>query len=294
MNCNGQQNRTVQNVEPEALTFKMVTIPEILTSPEERADYLVKHYWDHFDFTNPGYVHLPEVSEQAFVDYIDILAYVSPETASASIKGMLKKAEVNKEVFGYFSELYEKYLYDPNSPMRNEEVYIPVLEYLVYSSQLDDVYKIRPTHLLEVALRNRTGRPATDFTYTLANGRKQKLYEVKSDYTLLYFYNPDCSSCKELTGELKSSEVVNRMIQSGKLKIVAVYPDEDLTAWKNHLAEFPAEWINSYDQDVVLKEEEIYDLKAIPTIYLLDKDKNVVLKDTWFAQLEYVLQQLNQ
>ena len=40
-----------------------------------------------------------------------------------------------------------------------------------------------------------------------------------------------------------------------------------------------------------LKNDEIYDLKAIPTLYLLDKDKKVVLKDVTFNQVENYLKQ---
>jgi len=53
----------------------------------------------------------------------------------------------------------------------------------------------------------------------------------------------------------------------------------------------PASWINSYDSAVSLKNDEIYDLKAIPTLYLLDKDKKVVLKDVTFNQVENYLKQ---
>ena len=84
---------------------------------------------------------------------------------------MMKQTEQDSAMFQYFSEMMEKYLYDPNSPLRNEEMYIAVLEYLTESSSLSDVEKIRPAHLLELALKNRIGTPATDFTYTLANGK---------------------------------------------------------------------------------------------------------------------------
>ena len=52
-----------------------------------------------------------------------------------------------------------------------------------------------------------------------------------------------------------------------------------------------AGWINSYESTVSLKNVEIYDLKAIPTLYLLDKDKKVVLKDVTFNQVENYLKQ---
>lgn len=37
------------------------------------------------------------------------------------------------------------------------------------------------------------------------------------------------------------------MIERGRLKILALYPDEDLTEWRNYRDHIPATWINAYD-----------------------------------------------
>lgn len=50
---------------------------------------------------------------------------------------------------------------------------------------LDEVNKIRPAHLLELALKNRVGEPAIDFTYTLADGKTGTLYNVKADLSFV-------------------------------------------------------------------------------------------------------------
>ena len=68
-------------------------------------------------------------------------------------------------------------------------------------------------------------------------------------------------------------------------------PDEELDEWKKHLSEFPNEWINGYDKKFTIKEEQVYDLKAIPTLYLLDKDKTVLLKDATAPAIEAYLMQ---
>ena len=52
-----------------------------------------------------------------------------------------------------------------------------------------------------------------------------------------------------------------------------------LTAWLNYRHNIPASWINSYDKQLRLRDEELYDLKAIPSLYLLDSEKRVMLKD---------------
>lgn len=287
--CNGQHAAQTTTDKAGKVSFEMVSVPTVITDPAERAEYLVKHYWDRFDFSDTAAIHAPEITEQAFSNYIDLMKYASPQADSLAIRHMLHCATADSTVFAYFADLYEKYLYEPNSPLRNESLYIYVLRALLEEPVWDDVYKIRPAHLLELALKNRLGEKATDFTYTLADGRKDRLYGLKADYVLLFFYNPDCEACKELTGQMVASPVLNMRLKDKSLKILAVYPDEDLTAWKNHLSSMPADWINSYDQAVSLKNEEIYDLKAIPTLYLLDKEKKVKLKDATFGQIEQFL-----
>lgn len=287
--CKGQQENQTETGNTKGRTFQMVSVPDVITEPEDRAAYLVKHYWDKFDFMDTTLIHLPEITEQAISNYIDLMKYVPAEEASSSIKDMMNRASADSMMFVYFAGLYEKYLYDANSPMRDESLYIYVLDAVLEAPVLDEVSKIRPAHLLELALKNREGDPAADFTYTLADGKKGTLYHIKADYLLLFFYNPDCHACKEVTDQLAASPIVTEWIKDDKLKVLAVYPDEDLEAWKSHISYMSASWINSYDSTVSLKNDEIYDLKAMPALYLLDKDKKVILKDVTFNQVENYL-----
>ncbi|MDR1356245.1 MAG: DUF5106 domain-containing protein [Tannerellaceae bacterium] len=293
VHCSGQKTQKVEEAESAEgnplPAFRMPAIPSVLVEPGERAEYLVKHYWDNFDFSDTSYIHLPEITEQAFVDYIDIMPYAAIPVVSGSIKDMLKRAEAEKKTLLYFTDLYEKYLYEPNSSLRDDEFFIPVLEAMLASPLVEE--KTRPAYLLKLALRNRKGETATDFTYTLADGNKATLHSIRSDYTLLFFYNPDCRNCKEVSELLKASLPIQYFMKEDKLRILALYPDEDLTAWRNYIPNVPTEWINAYDADTRIKDDEIYDLKAIPIIYLLDKRKTVLLKDPTFEALEYFLQQ---
>ncbi len=291
--CNGKQPAAPQDPVKPARTFTMVTVPAMISEPEQRIDYLVKHYWDTFDFRDTAYVGLPEVTEQAFSNYIAFLEQAAPETASASLNGMLAKAEADSTMYAYFTGLSEKYLYDPNSPMRNEELYIVVLKAVLASPLPDEVHKIRPAHLLELALKNKLGEKTTDFSFTQANGQTTRLFQLKADYLLLFFYNPDCEACKELTGQLSNAMSIQKLVRDKRMVIAAIYPDEDLQLWKDHLDHLPAEWIVGYDTAGTLKNDELYDLKAIPCLYLLDKEKKVLLKDVSFNQLMDYISLLN-
>ncbi len=288
--CNSQQSKTVIPVN-ESRSFEMVAVPAMISDPAERAEFLVKHYWDKFDFADTLLMHLPDVTEQALANYIDLIQHVSPQTQSVAMKNMMQKAAADSSMYAYFVDQYEKYLYDPNSPLRNEPLFAYVLESVLEQSVFDDTNKIRPAYLLELISKNKVGDKATDITYTLASGNKGKLSQIPTDYVLLFFYNPDCHSCREITQQIATSEAISSLIKQKKITVLAVYTDEDQDAWKNHVSEMPSEWINSYDESLILKNEELYDLKAIPTLYLLGKDKRVLLKDVTFPQLETFIQE---
>ena len=49
--------------------------------------------------------------------------------------------------------------------------------------------------------------------------------------------------------------------------------------------ELSDEWVNGYDKGQILTNELHYDLSAIPSFYLLDKDKKVLLKDADWRQV---------
>lgn len=48
-----------QNQKKEAKKFRLPDVPVTLTAPEDRADYLSLHYWDHFDFADTSLISPP-------------------------------------------------------------------------------------------------------------------------------------------------------------------------------------------------------------------------------------------
>ncbi|PXV60106.1 thioredoxin-like protein [Dysgonomonas alginatilytica] len=298
MTCNSKplgSNQTKTPVQKSTPSFVMISIPDSLKQPKDRAEYLVIHYWDNFNFSDTSYTHLPEVTEQAFANYIEILPHTQKETAESSIKVLLGKAkeEQTGTMYPYFCDLFKKYLYEPNSPLRNDEFYIPVVRYIIEDRTSDEAKKERAKFQLAMMLKNRIGEQAADFSYTLASGKTGTLHQLNSDNTLLLFYNPDCHACEETIAGIKASPVLDELIQSKTLTVLSFYPDADITIWKKHLSDIPTNWINGYDKELAVQNKRLYDLKAIPSLYLLDSDKKVILKDTELARIEEYLKTKN-
>lgn len=270
-------------------SFRMPEIPSTLNTPEARADYLMEHYWDNFAFNDTSMISKPKLSEQAFADFINILNNIPPLKAEKGITTLMDKAGISRNMLLYFQKLSEKYLYDPNSPVRNEQLFEYFLLSVISSSAIDETHKIRPTKQLEIVLKNKPGTIATDFSYTLPDGSTHKLSTLNAGLIVIYFNNPECHDCSTVKEKFSISPVINELNKKDILKILAVYTDEDIAIYKKHLSEMPSEWINAYNKGAVIKNKELYDLKAIPTIYLLDKNKTVLLKDVTFETLEAYL-----
>lgn len=195
--------------------FRLPDVPVTLTAPEDRAAYLSLHYWDHFDFADTSLISRPEITEQAFVDFLGILPYT--DRAQAAIDTLFRRAATGQEMLYHFIGLSDKYLYEPNSPMHDEELHILVLRALLDNPCLSDTDKIRPRYLLEIAMKNRPGDVAADFTVTCRDGRRRQLSGIKADYVLVYFNDPDCEDCrrvKELAHPVPGCE---RLLESGRL-----------------------------------------------------------------------------
>ena len=93
----------------EIKSFQAPEIPPVYTDQRERAKYLVTHYWDKFNFADTSLIRMPEITEQAFVDFLQVLPYVSYTDAEKEISGMLDKAlSADTLMFAYFTVLYDK------------------------------------------------------------------------------------------------------------------------------------------------------------------------------------------
>ena len=284
LSCGAKQERTAPDdrtaaVEQKERTFRLPEVPVMLTDPEQRAVYVANHYWEHFDFRDTVYIHLPDITEQAAVNFMDLLPRVPQEEALNSLKTLMEKASAEPRMLYHFWETLYRYWHDPNSPMKNEDMFILLCKGVEQTPQTDEVLKARAAYLRRLAEKNRVGQTAADFVYTLPSGKQGSLYGLKAPYTLLFFYNPDCHTCAEIKQTMRRSLLLKDKVSNGQMKVLTVYPDEDVELWRDHLNEMASEWVNGYDKGQVLTVEQRYDLSSIPSFYLLDKDKKVLLKD---------------
>lgn len=260
------------------IEFPYPQIPSMFTQPEQRATYLLMHYWDNVDFNDMKLVANDDFMEQGFVNYLSVLPIVDAETAEKSVETMMKRAEVNKNAYVRLVNIAEKYLFEPNSPMVNDEVYIMFLNQFLETGVLSNIERVRLEHQYKVVMKNRVGSVATDFLYADVKGKISSLHSFEAEKTLLVFYDPDCDNCDAIIEKLRTDRELNSRIESGKMRVLAIYADENRELWEKDLVNMPQNWVVGRAVSKI-QPLGMYVLRAMPAIYLLDKGKKVIKKE---------------
>ncbi len=292
--CGSKASSVTQDtVTIQKQVFPFPTIPSTLTEPEARKSYLLTHYWERFDFADTTLVDNRDVTEQGFVNFIALLVdgTTSEELTRESLKNWCTGFIAKDHARRVLMKTTDDYLYNPNSPFYNEGLYGVYLETLLDVFPTDDVQRSTYNFRLKLVKRNNPGDRATDFTYYLPDGNRCTLAAtpVKGDRLLLVFYDPECESCHAVLGQMTASSALAEAVKTGRMSVLAIYTEGNEEVWRKALPDMPEGWTIGADHEAV-KTGALYDLKAMPSLYLLDGQKKVLLKDAAFEEISRFLE----
>lgn len=270
--------------------FSLPSVPDVLRTPSERAAYLIEHYWDHTPLDDTLVTHQTKRLEQYWVDYVNILQYAQDSTLVAkSLYRLVSTAALSADstVLPQIVQLARHYIFDPDSPVRQtEDLYLPVLEAALNARNADNSPLLpldeRERCLLDqrMALKNREGTLAANFIYQLPDGRTSTLHSTKtSPLLLLLFYDPDCEHCMETIEELQASQPILQALADHRLTILAVDTESSVTQWRKSLVLFPDSWTVGFDSQMSILTDDLYSLRSMPTLLLLDDSYRVIRKN---------------
>ena len=249
--------------------FPYPHIPDSIAVNYDRLSWMLNNFWNNFNFRNESANNL-KVGEQGLVDYINLMDNADSIQAatSASIFAnrlmTIPRSSIMRKVF---KNLAEHYLDNPYSPMRNDRTYATLIEAIAAmpDSTISSTERIKLLDKSRLLRLNLPGNKASNFTLTTPDGREKSLQEINADLLLLYFYDPDCEQCKETQRHMEQSGI----FKDKKLQILRVNPTD-------------------YD----LAGRLLYWFDRMPSLYLLDKDKRVILKDATIEETEEKLHEI--
>ena len=248
-------------------------VPDSLTEPSARAGYAIEHFWDEMDFGNRRLSLDTAFMEQNFANFLGLAAMAGHDARSVAVGRLMDCAAAGgREPYEFLCGVVEKYLADPNSPMRDEDMYMVFLNRMAVDDLLGEAGRLRAAHRLAMASRNRPGMKAADFAYITRDGKRHRLHEgtAGSGATLLMFYDPDCERCKAVLQALQGLRLPEGV------RMIAGDVEDDRSLWERGIDAFPPQWTVGLAAETV---DELYSLPALPVFYLLDGEGRVVLND---------------
>lgn len=289
-----------------AIILNAMREPAMLNKPlRNRQDtidnyqYYKTHYWDGISFMDDAVVRTPffpaklqryyrEIMPQdadsiiSDVDYKLLLARSSPEMYKYLLN-WLTDEYINPKYMGQdaiFVHLFNKYHSKGLTPWLNEK---------------QNEVITRRAYML---MANLVGVKGANLELLDTANTIKPLYDVRADYTVLVFWDPNCGHCKEELPRLDSFYRENWKAKN--VKMYAVMTEYDTVSWKKFInTNQLTDWAHVHHTLQMVKEEtegqkpsfkQLYDITQTPTLYLLDKEKRIVGKKLTPQQLNDLLQ----
>ena len=254
-------------------TFPLPLIPGNITSQQESMRYALLHFWDEYNFRDTT-THNAAIGRQGFSTFLALLRQSDTATIDSASAHFWAACKSGDESFRQCNTLISDFLENPNATTRNDAMYARFLRSRLPFTD-DEAMRGRIQFKIELLEKNLPGTTATDFIYLDRTGKKGSMHRLKAPLTLLLFADPDCENCHALIPRL----MAERTLQNDNVKVMMVYPGDDTEAWRNNETRMPKNWMDVCSPQGEISDRLLYHIPAMPSLYLLDADKKVILKD---------------
>lgn len=274
-----------------------VDMPDFTGTDEEvqikRWRYMQQHVFDNMDLADPRLLRTPFLFER--IDYyVHKLQVQHPDTIAKAIEYVLEKTRPAEESFRFYL------VHFLNEAARSklvgmDAVYVDLVEkyYKTGQATWTDQESLKKIVENSDALKPLLiGKTAPNITMQRRDGSKIALHDVDSDYTVLYFWRPDCGHCKESTPAMKAffEKFKDKGVQL--FAVCVKLTDEVPSCWQYVDENGLGDWLNTVDPYLLSRFSTLYNIKTTPQIYILDRKKEIITKSIGADQLEEVMDRI--
>lgn len=284
------------NTKPNLFYSKLLNLMRDIDVPDapKKADgtidsnfkyyYFKDHYFDYTDF-NDDRILLTPIFENKFNYYFDKLILKHPDTIKKEVDYVLNKIKnPNSDMMKFcLPTLLNNYA---NSKIMGQDaLYVHIVKnwYEKGKAPWTDSANLKKMIYdasdLEPLLIGKTAPNFAAFDTSLSN--YAKLYEMKSKYKILAFWNPDCGHCKK---EIPVLDSLYPAILKAGADIFAVATissaGDNIKMWKDFIVSNKLRFKNYADPNHQMSPlfMILYKIKGTPEYYILDKNNKIIAK----------------
>lgn len=280
------------------------TAPKTIGNDSLAPYYYVKdHYWDNVDFSDDRLLHTPFL-EPKIDEYYKYYVSPNPDSIIKEVNYMLLYAREGKEMYRYLlGKFTDKYI-NPEI-MGQDKVFLFLFNNYFSKGDTSWLNPKQKEFIFNRAynlMANQIGESAPSLNLKDQAGTVKPLVDISAKYTLVLFWDPECSHCKVVVPEIDS--MYNAKWKAMGLKVYAVNTgEESAKSWQAFVhSQHLEDWINvmqtKAEREADAKAQipnyrQLYDITQTPTIYLLDEQKRIIAKKLTVQQLDAIIEEKN-
>jgi peroxiredoxin len=272
--------------------YQSINVPDPPTNPDGSIDstfqlrYYLTHYWDNIDLGDSRFIFTP-LFEPKLKDYFDRwLQYQEPDSINHYIDLMLARAEADTLMFHYLID-WLSYHYETSKVLGHDGVFVHIVKENHMKGKCtwmdEDLlrkYEKRVKHLDPILIgRQSQELIIPDTTLTDDFTKWHSSYRLPKKYVILWFYDPDCPTCKKESKKLRAVYDSLENLGQRNFDVYAVANDADIDRWKKYVKENNYPWINVGGNKGNVDYLEAYNIyeSGNPAMFILNERREIIL-----------------
>jgi thiol-disulfide isomerase/thioredoxin len=239
-------------------------------------NYNKDHFFDNISLTNESLLRTPILQSRLDAFFTNVVIQ-APDSINKEIDKIIKKCSSNYKVFQFIA-VYLFNHFRESQVMGHDAVMVKLADDIYLSGKADWVSKEFKDDLrkqIELIRPTLIGKKAHDLVMNSYKDVFVSLYDVEKDFTILYFWEPDCGHCIESTPKLKA---YYENAKNEGIEVFAICTTAEKEKWSKYIQTNNLTWINGWDPQRTTRFDLYYNIQSTPMIYILDKNKKIIAK----------------
>lgn len=241
--------------------------------------------------SHPALIRTPFIHPK--IDYyINKVSNQQPDSLVKTIDFVLSKLENNPEAYRYYlADLLNKYA--AMKMVGHDALYVHLVDNYYSKGKAPWVNEENLKKMSDNADDMRPiliGKKIPDITTYQEDGTPVRLQDIKSPYTVVIFWAPDCGHCKKIMPDVVKFYEKNKDKGVKMLGICTKGGDKTSTCWPAVKEKGMEGFINTADEysryNMKIK------VKSTPKIFILDENKEILIKDIPGEELDRIFQEI--
>lgn len=252
------------------------------TVDAQKQVYLYKQgFWEDVDFQDERLLYTPVIFNK-LRRYMQQLTAQNPDSIIGSADFLIKQVPGQSTYYKFFTNWIAATFEPGNVPIMDAEaIYVHMVKN--YFTQ-EKAFWLEPAQAQGLQMRademgnSLVGQKGPNVKVPDNRGNVRELYGLKSDYIIVFMYNPDCEHCQEETPVLKNF-YNNWKAQGVSVEVYAIAIDTEPALWNKFIQDYQiGEWVNVFDP-TNRSIYKTYYVDNTPELYVLNKDRVIIGKN---------------